>query len=354
MAPSHKLPVAILGATGAVGQRFIALLANHPWFEIAVLTGSERSIGRRYGDVVHWVLDTAPPPAVADLVVQPTEVVAEVPVAFSALPTEHAREAETRWAVGGVAVCTNASPFRMHEQVPLLVPEVNAEHIHLVEQQRSKLGWRGCIVANANCATTTLVMPLKPLHSAFGVEKVIVTTLQAISGAGYPGVAALDILDNVIPNIANGGEEHKLETESCKILGSYSGEGINFAPIALSANVTRVPVIDGHTAVVSVGLKQHASVEEAAAVLREFRGSAVVQGLPTAPPEPLTLRMEQDRPQPRRDRDLYGGMGTTVGRLRPCPLFDLKFVVLSHNTIRGAAGGAILNAELLVAEGIVA
>lgn len=353
MAPRQKIPVAILGATGAVGQRFVALLHNHPWFEIAVLTGSERSIGRRYGDVVHWILDDAPPPAVADIVVQSTDVVADVPLAFSALPTDNAVEAEPRWAAAGVAVCSNASSYRMHPQVPLLIPEVNADHIALLEQQRSVLGWRGCLVANANCASTTVVMALKPLHDAFGVAKVAVTTLQAVSGAGYPGVASLDILDNLIPNIGNGGEEAKLEAEPRKLLGRYTGDGIEPAPIAISANVTRVPVTDGHTAVVSVGLTRGASIEAAATVLREFRGSAAVQGLPSAPPEPITLRTEADRPQPRRDRDLYGGMGTTVGRLRPCPLFDLKFVVLSHNTIRGAAGGALLNAELLVAEGVV-
>ncbi len=354
MAPAHKLPVAILGATGAVGQRFITLLANHPWFEIAVLTGSERSIGRRYGDVVHWILDDAPPAAVADLIVQSTDTVADVPIAFSALPTEQAQAAEPLWAAAGVAVCSNAASFRMHEQVPLLIPEVNADHVHLIEQQRTQLGWKGCIVANANCSSTTIVMALKPLHVAFTLTHVAATTLQAISGAGYPGVASLDILDNVVPNIGGGGEERKIETEPCKMLGSYTGTAITAAPIRISATATRVPVTDGHTAVVSVGFARRADVAEVAAALREFRAPTVVQGLPSAPPLPLVLRDESDRPQPRRDRDLHGGMGTTVGRLRPCPLFDVKFVVLSHNTIRGAAGGAILNAELLVAEGIVA
>ncbi|GAC1545470.1 MAG: hypothetical protein NVS2B7_20240 [Herpetosiphon sp.] len=233
-----------------------------------------------------------------------------------------------------------------------MIPEVNADHIRLIDQQRSKLGWKGCLVANANCSTTTIVMALKPLHDAFRIDRMLVTTLQAISGAGYPGVASLDILDNLVPNIANGGEEHKIETEPRKLLGSYERNQITLAAITISAAVTRVPVTDGHTAIVSLGFHHKPDVDQAAAVLRDFRGPAAVRTLPSAPPEPIVLRTEADRPQPRRDRDLYGGMGTTVGRLRPCPLFDLKFVVMSHNTIRGAAGGAILNAELLVAEGI--
>lgn len=352
MAPASKLPVAILGATGAVGQRFIQLLAKHPWFEIAVLTGSDRSIGRPYGEVARWVLNEPIPDAVARMVVQPTEQVADVPIAFGALPTENARESEPLWASRGVIVCSNASTFRMDPLVPLLIPEVNPDHLDMVEHQRRERGWRGAIVANPNCATITIVMALKPLHDSFGVQRMLTTTLQAVSGAGYPGVASLDIIDNIIPNIGDGGEEAKIETEPRKLLGTLENGAFHDAPIAISAQVTRVPVIDGHTAAVSVGLASKATPEEAIACMREFQAPAHVRRLPSSPERPLVVRMEADRPQPRRDRDLYGGMGTSVGRVRVCPLNDLKFVVLSHNTIRGAAGGALLNAELAVEAGL--
>jgi len=353
MPPAAKLPIAILGATGAVGQRFVQLLANHPWFEIAVLTGSDRSIGKPYGEVARWILPEPIPQSIAGLVVQPTDVVADVPLAFSALPTENAVEAEPAWASGGVMVCSNASSFRMDPLVPLLIPEVNPEHLEILAYQRRERGWSGGIVTNPNCATITIVMALKPLHDAFGVQRSFVTTLQAVSGAGYPGVASLDIIDNIIPNIGNGGEEAKIETEPLKLLGKLVDGRFRDADITFSAQVTRVPVIDGHTAALSIELARKATTEEAIACMSEFQASATVRGLPSAPQQPVVVRPEADRPQPRRDRDLYGGMGTTVGRVRPCNLFDLKFVVLSHNTIRGAAGGAILNAELLVAEGIV-
>lgn len=353
MAPTRKLPVAILGATGAVGQRFVQLLADHPWFEIAALTGSDRSIGKPYGEVARWILNDPIPDAIAAMVVQPTDEVADVPIAFSALPTENALESEPQWAAGGVVVCSNASSFRMDPLVPLLIPEVNPEHIALIEHQQRERNWRGAIVTNPNCATITLVMALKPLHDAYGVRRFFTTTLQAISGAGYPGVASLDILDNIVPNIGNGGEEAKIETEPLKLLGTFADGAIQPAEIGISAQVTRVPVIDGHTATVAVELVAKASPGEAIATLSEFRAPPVVRELPSAPARPIVVRAEADRPQPRRDRDLYGGMGTTVGRVRPCNLLDLRFVVLSHNTIRGAAGGAILNAELLVAEGVV-
>lgn len=353
MSSNHKIPVAVLGATGAVGQRFVQLLANHPWFEVAVVTGSERSIGRRYGDVARWILGEPIPAAVADLYVRPTDEIADVPIAFGALPTENAREAEPRWAEAGVYVCSNASAFRMDPLVPLLIPEVNPEHLGLLEHQHTQRGWHGGLVTNPNCAAITLVMPLKPLHDAFGVRRVFVTTMQAVSGAGYPGVAALDIIDNIIPNIGDGGEEAKLEAEPRKLLGDLRDGAITEAPIGISAQVTRVPVIDAHTVAVSLELDRKAPPDEAAAVLQEWRAAPAIRELPSAPPQPVVLRPEPDRPQPRRDRDLYGGMGTSVGRLRACSLLDLRFVALSHNTIRGAAGGAILNAELLVSEGIV-
>jgi aspartate-semialdehyde dehydrogenase len=353
MLPASKLPVAILGATGAVGQRFVHLLAEHPWFEIAVLTGSERSVGQRYGDVARWILSEPIPAAVAELVVQPTEAVADVPLALSALPTDQAKQYEPQWAQGGVFVCSNASSFRMDPLVPLLIPEVNPEHLDMIERQQRERHWRGAIITNPNCSTITIVIPLKALHAAYGVRRFFVTTLQAISGAGYPGVASLDIIDNIVPNIADGGEEAKIETEPRKLLGALEDGAFRDADITISAQVNRVPVIDGHTAAVSVELATKASPEDAFACLCEFRAPDIVRGLPSAPEHPIVVRPEGDRPQPRKDRDLYGGMGTTVGRVRPCHLFDLRFVALSHNTIRGAAGGAILNAELLVAQGLV-
>jgi aspartate-semialdehyde dehydrogenase len=353
MAPLSKLPVAILGATGAVGQRFVQLLANHPWFEIAVLTGSERSIGKPYAEVARWILNEPIPDSVAVQVVRSTDEVADVPIALSALPTENARTSEPQWARGGVVVCSNASAFRMDPLVPLLIPEVNPDHIDILQWQRRARGWPGALVTNPNCATITMVMALKPLHDAFGVRRVAVTTLQAISGAGYPGVASLDIIDNLIPNIADGGEEAKIETEPLKLLGTLKDGAFNNADIAISAQVTRVPVIEGHTAALSIELATKATPDDAIACLSEFRAPAIMRQLPSAPEHPIVVRTEPDRPQPRRDRDLYGGMGTTVGRVRHCNLFDLRLVALSHNTIRGAAGGAILNAELLVEAGMV-
>lgn len=346
-----KIPVAILGATGAVGQRFVQLLVNHPWFEIAILTGSERSIGRPYGEVTRWILDDAPPQQVAGMIVQPTSQAGGVPLAFSALPADQARESEPLWAAAGALVCSNASAYRMDPLVPLLIPEVNPEHVALVENQRNARGWTGAIVTNPNCSTITLVMALKPLHDAFGITQVHATTLQAISGAGYPGVASLDILDNVVPYI--GGEEEKIESEPLKLLGTYAAGQIDHARMRISASVNRVPVLDGHMVSTSLSFERPPSVEEAIATLRAFAPPERVMRLPTAPARAIVVRDEPDRPQPRRDRNLYGGMGTTVGRVRPCGLLDLKFTVLSHNTIRGAAGGALLNGELLVAEGLV-
>jgi aspartate-semialdehyde dehydrogenase len=349
---NKKIPVAILGATGTVGQWFITLLQNHPWFEIAALTGSDRTVGRPYGELVRWVLDGAPPPEIAKMIVQPTDKSLDVALALSALPTDAAREYEPRWAET-VAVCSNASAYRAHPDVPLLIPEVNPEHLDLIEHQRTKNGWRGCLVTNPNCAAIGIVMAIKPLHDAFGVTKMHAATLQAVSGAGYPGVASLDIYDNVIPNIASGGEEGKIESEPLKLLGTHQNGQINPATIGISAQVTRVPVIDGHTALLSLALQRRPSVEEALAVLEGFQAPELVRGLPSAPERPLIVRYEEDRPQPRRDRLAGNGMSVSVGRVRACPLLDLRMVVLSHNTIRGAAGGALLNAELLVAGGVV-
>ncbi len=351
--PNRKIPIAILGATGAVGQRMIQLLAGHPWFEIAALTGSDRTVGRPYGELVRWVLDDAPPADIARMIVLPSDTVQDVAIALSALPTEIAKEIEPLWAAR-VAVCSNASTYRMTPDIPLIIPEVNADHLAMIDRQRAERGWQGCLITNPNCAAIGIVMALKPLHDAFGVKTVHVATLQAVSGAGYPGVASLDILENIIPNIANGGEEAKIESEPRKLLGSVVDGRVAEAKIGISAQATRVPVIDGHTALLSVAFVRKPSVEQAIAALESFQAPEQVRGLPSAPAQPIVVRRETDRPQPRRDRDTGKGMSAVIGRVRECPLLDLRLVALSHNTIRGAAGGALLNAELLVATGVVA
>lgn len=346
-----KLKVAILGATGAVGQRFVQLLENHPWFEVSALTGSDRTVGQAYGEVVRWVLPGAAPEYVRGLTVLPTTPGFEAQVAFSALPAEIAREAEPALAEAGYAVCSNASAHRMWSDVPLLIPEVNADHTRLIEHQRRARGWKGFIVTNPNCTATGVTIAFRALHDAFGLQRAFLVSMQAVSGAGYPGVASLDILDNVIPHI--GGEEEKFQAEPCKMLGTVVDDEIEFAPIRLSAHTNRVPVLDGHLVCVSAEFARQPSPAEAVAVLQSFCPPEIVRGLPSAPKVTIEVRPEADRPQPRRDRDAGNGMTTVVGRVRPDPLFHLRFVVLSHNTIRGAAGGAILNAELLVAQKLV-
>ncbi len=351
MTMRNKIAVGVLGATGAVGQRFVQLLAEHPWFEIAALAASERSAGKRYAEVCKWVIPGDPPPTVLDMVVQPLEPTLPARLVFSALPADVAREVEPQFAQAGYAVCTNASAYRPVEDVPLLIPEVNADHVTLIEGQRRGRGWPGLIVASPNCTITGVALPLKPLDMAFGVRKVFMASMQAISGAGYPGVASLDILDNVIPYIA--GEEEKFEQELRKMLGRVvDGRHVN-ANLVLSAHANRVPVFDGHTVSLSVGFERRATVDEVLAALRDFRGVEIARGLPSAPERPLVVRTEPDRPQPRRDRDAEGGMAISVGRVRPCPLLDMRMTTVSHNTLRGAASGAILNAELLVATGYV-
>lgn len=347
---SRRIPIAILGATGAVGQRMIQLLANHPWFEIAVLTGSDRTIGRPYGELVRWVLDDAPPAHVADMIVQPSDRVADVAVALSALPTDAAKQYEPIWAAH-TAVCSNASAYRMTPDVPLIIPEVNPSHVELIADQRKQRGWRGALVTNPNCSVIGIAMALKPLYDAVGLSHVFVSTLQAVSGAGYPGVASLDIIDNIVPNIAHGNEEEKIETEPGKILGTYADQHIHASTTRYSAQVTRVPVIDGHTALLSIQSQRGVNSDEAHDIFRSWQAPALVRELPSAPHQPIIVHTHPERPQPRRDRDLGNGMSVSVGRIRPCPINELRMVVLSHNTIRGAAGGAILNAELLVAAG---
>lgn len=348
--PHAKTPVGVLGATGVVGQRLLSLLEAHPWFEPVWLAASDRSRGAIYGEAVRWHLAAPLPAAVAALVLQPAAPEGcPARLVFSALDSGPAAELEPRFAAAGHLVISNASALRMRPDVPLLIPEVNPEHLALLRQQREYVH-RGGVVTNPNCSTVGLAMALAPLERAFGVEQVFVTTLQAISGAGYPGVASLDILANVVPYIA--GEEEKLETESGKILGALQSQGgIVPANIAISAQCNRVPVLEGHTEAVAVKLRRHAPLAEVRDALARFRGRPQELKLPTAPASPLRISGGTDRPQPQRDVEAGGGMTVTVGRLRPCRLLDYKFVVLSHNTLRGAAGAALLNAELIHAEG---
>jgi aspartate-semialdehyde dehydrogenase len=348
---ADRIPVAVLGATGAVGQRFIQLLADHPWFEITAVAASERSAGRPYAEAANWVIPGDPPLWVGEMIVRPLEPDLPARIAFSALPGPVAREIEPVFARAGYAVCSNASTYRQEPGVPLLIPEVNADHVAMIPAQQTRRSWSGFIVTSPNCTATGIVLPLKPLDDAFGVQEVFAASMQAISGAGYPGVASLDILDNVVPYI--GGEEEKIEAEIRLMLGHVeNGERIE-ADLVASAQANRVPVLDGHTVCLSVGFESPPKVEEAVDVLASFRGPDVVRGLPSAPERPILVRFERDRPQPRRDRDAEGGMAVTVGRVRECPLLDLRFVSVSHNTLRGAASGSILNAELLVASGYV-
>jgi aspartate-semialdehyde dehydrogenase len=346
-----RIPVAVLGATGAVGQRFVQLLAGHPWFEVAALAASARNAGRRYAEACHWIAGGDPPTPVREMVLRPMTPTLPVQLVFSALPADVALEVEAAFAEAGYAVCSNASAFRQDPDVPLIIPEVNADHVCLVEGQRVRRGWPGLIVTSPNCMTTGMAMPLKPLHEAFGLRQVFATSMQAVSGGGYPGVASLDILGNVIPYI--GGEEAKMEQETRLLLGRIvDGERVR-AKVLVSAHANRVPVLDGHTVCLSAGFDRRPTVEEAVAVLSGFRAEETVAKLPSAPEHPLLVRVEPDRPQPRRDRDAEGGMAVTVGRVRECPLLDLRLVSVSHNTLRGAARGSILNAELLVARGYV-
>ncbi len=347
-----KIPVAVLAATGAVGQRFVSLLVRHPWFEPVVLTGSPRSAGKRYAEVVRWVIPGGIPEGLQETIVRPSdEPPGDVKLVFSALPAAVAGEIEPHLAAQGYAVCSNASALRMEPDVPLLIPEVNPEHLALIDLQRRQRGWQGFVVTSPNCSTTGLVFPLKALHQAFGVSRVHAVTMQAISGAGYPGVSALDILDNVIPYIA--GEEAKIERETRKLLGACDQGRVSEAPIVVSAQANRVPVLDGHMAVFSVQLTGDPSLAQVQAALEGFDPPQVVRHLPSAPRHPLVLLHQQDRPQPRRDRDLGEGMAVSVGRLQVCPVLGYRMVSLVHNTLRGAAAGAILNAELLVSRGYV-
>ncbi len=352
--PLSQIPVAVLGATGSVGQRFVSLLDNHPWFKVVALAASDRSAGQKYSQAARWVLDDPMPAYARDMLVVPASTdCIDAKIIFSALHTEIANEVEPQFAQAGAAVCSNASSYRRGIDVPLLLPEINADHVQLVKHQRASRGWSGCIVTNPNCTSTGLTIALKALDNAFGVKQVIAVSLQALSGAGYPGVPSLDIMDNIIPNVANGGEEEKVEWEPRKMLGTLNENKIEMADITFSAHTNRVAVIDGHTVCASVKLEEAVEPETAIQALREFTSHHSARDLPSSPRPVIEVREEADRPQPRLDRLAGKGMTTVVGRVRRDPILDLKFVVLSHNTIRGAAGASIYNAELLVNEGLL-
>jgi aspartate-semialdehyde dehydrogenase len=348
---SPRIPVAVLGATGTVGQKFICLLAEHPWFELAAVAASSASAGRRYDEVTRWREPAPIPASVAGMVVRECAPPLPGRIVFSALDAEVAGPIEQAFARAGAYVVTNTRTHRMDADVPLLIPEANADHLALIDGQRKQRGWKGALLANPNCSTAALALALAPLHRAFRVERLFLSTMQAVSGAGYPGVASLDIVGNVIPYI--GGEEEKIERETRKILGALVDQAVEPAQIAVSAHTNRVAVVDGHMMTVSVGFGLRVGPNEALPVLRDFRGSSRVAGLPSSPNPPIEVDPRTDRPQPRLDLDRGRGMAVTVGRVRPCPVLDLRLVVLGHNTVRGAAGQGIQIAELLVAEGRV-
>ncbi|HEV2274267.1 MAG TPA: aspartate-semialdehyde dehydrogenase [Acidobacteriaceae bacterium] len=340
--------IGILGATGTVGQRFIQLLEKHPWFEVSWLAASDRSSGKKYGEAVRWKLDTPLPKRIAELTVSPAVPDGAPRIIFAALDADIAREMEPQFAAAGCAVISNSSAFRMQADVPLVIPEVNREHLSLLETQSWRKNSGGYIVTNPNCSAIGLVLALKPLAERFGLESVFVSTMQAVSGAGYPGVPSLDILGNVVPYIK--GEEEKLEAETLRLLGRLEGNQVEPLNAKVTAHCNRVPVEDGHTESVSIRLTEKATREQILAAWNEFAPLSGVS-LPTAPAQPVEFAFGEDRPQPRLDRMRGQGMAATVGRLRPCSLLDWKFTVLSHNTIRGAAGAALLNAELLASMG---
>ena len=346
---NRKFRVGILGATGMVGQRFIQLLENHPQFEVTAVAASDRSQGKAYGEACSWRLHGEMPAGVRSLRVQAPAPPLECDLVFSSLPGDIARETEGSFAAAGYPVISNSSAFRMDEDVPLLIPEVNHQHLNLLARQRQRYTSGGFIVTNPNCSAVALALALAPLHAAFGISAAVATTLQALSGAGYPGVPSLDILDNVLPYI--GGEEEKMEAETQKILGRYVDARIQPAPMAVSAQCHRVNVADGHMVAVRVKLARQAELNDLREALASFHSLPQELGLHSAPRLPIVVRDEVDRPQPKLDRDAGNGMTVTVGRLLPDAVLDYRFVALGHNTIRGAAGAAILNAELLIALG---
>jgi aspartate-semialdehyde dehydrogenase len=347
---AKRIDVGILGATGMVGQQFIKQLTGHPWFRPVWLGASERSEGKTYAEAATWRLSSQMPEELRGMRVHACTPDGGPQLMFSALDANAANDIEPAFATAGHIVISNARSYRMDPLVPLLIPEVNADHLALLPTQRRERGWRGAIITNPNCSTVVLSMALAPLRQ-FGLRSVMVTTLQAVSGAGYPGVPSLDIMGNVVPAIS--GEEEKIESETQKILGRLDGNGVTAHPVVVSAQTTRVPVIDGHTESVSVSLEAQPSVAQVIEAMRTFRGRPQELRLPLAPPAPVVWLEAADRPQPRLDAERDGGMAVSVGRVRRCPVLDIKFIALGHNTIRGAAGAAILNAELMHREGLL-
>jgi aspartate-semialdehyde dehydrogenase len=348
---STKTPVGILGATGMVGQRFVQMLEHHPWFEVAWLAASDRSEGRLYGEAARWKMKTPLPARVAEMRLSPARSEGAPKIIFAALDASIAAEMEPRFAAAGCAVVTNSSALRMQRDVPLVIPEVNPDHIQMIECQSWRKSSGGFVVTNPNCSAIGLVMALKPVQDLFGLETVMAVTMQAVSGAGYPGVASLDILGNVVPFIS--GEEEKMETEPQKLLGKWDGSRFIDAGLGISAHCNRVPVRDGHLECVSLGLKKIVSIREVAEVLRDFAVDDELASLPTAMRNPIVVVDEENRPQPRRDAGAGHGMAAVVGRIRECSLLDVKLALLSHNLVRGAAGAAVLNAELLAVRGFL-
>jgi aspartate-semialdehyde dehydrogenase len=349
-ANGKKFKAGVLGATGLVGQRLVSLLANHPWFELTEVAASERSATKRYAEAARWHLDTPIPERARDLIVKPLGPTLDCDFVFSALDSSVAGPAEEEFARAGYPVVSNSKNHRMAADVPLLIPEVNAAHLDAILVQQKNRGYSsGFIVTNPNCSTAGLVLVLKPLADAFGLEKVFVVTMQAISGAGYPGVSSLDIQNNVVPFIS--GEEEKMESEPQKLLGKWDGKRFIDAGLGLSAHCNRVSVVDGHMECVSLSLKKIASLHEVREALRSFEVDAALAALPSAIRHPVIVLDEEARPQPRRDVNAGNGMASVVGRVRECPILDVKLTLLSHNLVRGAAGAAMLNAELLAARG---
>jgi len=347
-----KKRVGILGATGLVGQRLIHMLREHPYFEVSALAASDRSEGKRFAEACTWRLPFELPAAASETKVRPCAPPLDCDLVIASLPSDIAVEAEAAFAAAGYPVISNSSAYRMHEDVPLIVPEINPDHLGLVEGQKKKRGYgSGFMITNPNCSTIALVLALAPLQQRFGLEAVMVTTMQAVSGAGYPGVASIDITDNVLPFI--GGEEEKMEAEPQKIMGRLAGTRVELASFKVSAQCNRVNVQDGHLESVRVKLGRPATIEEVTEAFASFRGLPQELRLPTAPERPVIVRPEKDRPQPRLDRDAENGMATVVGRISKDTIFDFKFTLLGHNTVRGAAGAALLNAELLVAKNLL-
>ena len=346
----QRIEVGILGATGMVGQHFIRFLEGHPWFHVTFLGASDRSAGKPYREATNWRLDGAMPRKMEDIVVQECKPGKAPKLLFSAMDASVATAIEQAFAEAGHTVVSNSRNHRMDRDVPLLIPEVNPEHLQLLTEQKRRRGWKGQIVTNPNCSTIVLALALAPLK-VFGIERVLATTMQAISGAGYPGVASMDIIANVVPFI--GGEEEKMQEETQKILGDFQGDHIHPLEAKVSAHCNRVPVVDGHMVAASVELKQSPSHQQIIAAFENYRGLPQHKGLPSAPALPIQYMREQDRPQPRRDACRDQGMAVYIGRLRDCPVLGTKFIALGHNTIRGAAGAAVLNAELMHSEGML-